>query len=511
MRLPKFSLPTPPAWAAGVGDPAMGFGRYLIARRVFLIGLGLTSVIAFLSLAVQIQGLIGDRGILPLQPRLDQIAEVRGDLRYLDLPTIFWWNASETFVRVTCYAGAFLGLLLMAGVLVPVVLPLLFVAYLSLVSAGGPFLSFQWDALLLETLFAACFLGPALLWLSPGDERQPWAPSLWLLRILLLKLMLCSGIVKLASGDPAWADLSALEYHFWTQPLPHTFSWFVHQWPPFFGQLGTLFMFAVELVLPFFIFAPRRFRHVAGLGFLLLQSLIVATGNYGFFNLLSVCLAVLLFDDTVWPAWLRKIYYPGPREEIELGTWDVWRRVLATAPIAVLCLLSLFRTVDSIHAVGWAEPVPTVRRWTAPFRINNGYGLFSVMTTTRPELQFEGSVDGLIWEPYEFRYKAGDTRTRPRFVLWGHMPRLDWQLWFAALGSPSQRGWVERFAVRLLEGEPVVLQQLEENPFEETPPRYLRVRRFDYRFTGTAGREATGDWWARTERDVYLGPISLRR
>jgi uncharacterized membrane protein YphA (DoxX/SURF4 family) len=161
----------------------------------------------------------------------------------------------------------------------------LFALYLSYVYAGQDFMSFQWDVLLLEAGFLAIFL--------TGGSRI----VVWLYRWLVFRYLFLAGIMKLLSGDPTWHGLTALEYHFWTQPLPTPLAWYAAQLPPWLLIGGTAATLIIELGSVLLIFLPRRLRAVAACCVLLLQSLIVLTGNYNFFNLLTMLLCVFLFDD----------------------------------------------------------------------------------------------------------------------------------------------------------------------------------------------------------------------
>jgi hypothetical protein len=143
-----------------------------------------------------------------------------------------------------------------------------------------------------------------------------------------------------------------------------------------------------------------------------------------------------------------------------------------------------------------------------PFRTINSYGLFAIMTTSRPEIIIEGSMDGRTWLAYEFRHKAGDVRRRPSFVA-PHQPRLDWQMWFAALGSARSNPWFGSFCFRLLQGKSEVLELLEKNPFPDRPPRYIRATGYEYHFTTTAEREKDGAWWKREKTGEYYPSHSL--
>ncbi|HEY8232159.1 MAG TPA: lipase maturation factor family protein, partial [Vicinamibacteria bacterium] len=253
-------------------------------RWLFVRALALVYLCAFLSLAVQVDGLIGSRGILPAQELLGYVRERTGIERYWLLPTLFWLDASDGALLLACGGGAALSLALLAG-LVPVpVLALLWALTLSLAGVGQVFLGYQWDALLLETGLLAVFFAPGGL--RPGVAGEPPRLPLWLLRWLLFRLMFGSGLVKLASGDPTWRSFSALDYHYWTQPLPTWLGWYAHQLPSWFQHASVAAMFGIELLAPWLVFAGRRARLVAFFPLAGLQLLIAATGNYAFFNLL---------------------------------------------------------------------------------------------------------------------------------------------------------------------------------------------------------------------------------
>jgi len=317
---------------------------------------------------------------------------------------------------------------------------------------------------------------------------------------LVFRLMFSSGVVKLSGGDSTWWNLTALDVHYETQPIPTWSAWYAHNMPPWFHKLSTALMFAIELVAPFMILAPRRLRHAAAFALFALQIAIAATGNYGFFNLLSCVLLILLLDDTIWPAsWPR-----GTR------TRRRWPSIALTPVAALLLLLGAINLVGAFRVrVDWPAPVAAIARAAAPLRSANWYGLFSNMTTSRPEIIIEGSDDGATWQPYEFTWKPGEPQKAPSFTG-PHMPRLDWQMWFAALGDHRSQPWIIPFIQRLLEGSPEVLALLEKNPFPERPPKYVRGVLYDYRFTDRATRQATGAWWRREIVRDYTPPLSLK-
>jgi lipase maturation factor 1 len=478
---------------------------YYRARHVFLRGLGLVYLIAIVSFWVQSDGLVGDQGILPVAPWLEQVKERLGIESYWLLPTLCWFNASNWFLHLLCAVGTGLSLLLIFEVAPVLCLVFLWLIYLSLAVAGQTFTNFQWDYLLLEAGFFGIFLAPLQWWPSRRAESplSPWAH--FLLRWLLFRLMFMSGVVKLSSGDSSWLNLSALHYHYWTQPLPTPLAWWANQLPDWFQASSVVVMFMIELVAPFLLFFPRRLRLIGATSITIFQLLIAVTGNYGFFNLLTIILCVLSVDDAVWPA-------PG-RKRVETVTIQGagWSPKLLI-PITVVVLLfswpllweSFFPEAD------WPPVLGTAYTYIERFRSLNSYGLFRVMTTSRPEIVVEGSSDGVTWRPYTFKYKIDDPDV-PLPIVAPHQPRLDWQMWFAALSDVREEPWFTNFLVRLLQGSPPVLRLLKTNPFPGSPPRYIRAKLFDYRFTTAEERKKTGAWWSREEKGLYCPVLRLRQ
>lgn len=477
---------------------------YFFTRWLFLRALGIIYLIAFVSLGIQVLGLVGENGITPAQSFLKAVAERFGPERFWLLPTLCWLNAGDFFLQFLCGGGALLSIGLIIGFAEVPLLILLWMFYLSLATVCGEFLSFQWDILLLETGFLSIFfaslgVGPKSFRISPPSH---W--TLWLLRWLLFRLTFMSGAVKLTSGDPAWRSLTAMTYHYETQPLPTWIGWYAHQWPVWFQKISTVGMFVIELAVPFLIFAPRRLRMLGGAAMIGLQILILLTGNYCFFNLLTIALCLLLYDDSFWPKWLR--HWSEPDLSRPLRRWPKW----LLAPLAVLILIvSTMQLLGmSRWRIDWPRPLFALHRWVEPFHIVSGYGLFAVMTTSRSEIVVEGSKDAENWQEYEFKYKPGGLAVRPGFVQ-PHQPRLDWQMWFAALGSYHENPWFISFCIRLLQGSPEVLGLIKKNPFPDRPPRFVRALVYDYHFTDAAARREKGTWWRRELKGLYCPVISL--
>ena len=491
-------------WGKDVRRPT-----YHITRQVFLRALGLVFLIAFVSLWTQVEGLIGTNGVSPVARFLPAAREQLGPSAPYVLPTLFWLNASDQFLHIVCGAGVALSLVLMAGLLPALALLLLFVCYLSLTIAAQTFLSFQWDILLLETGFLAIFFAPWSWRLNPKREPAVSGAGLFLLKLLLFKLMFMSGVVKLTSGDESWWDLTAMNYHYLTQPLPTVLGWWAHQAPEWLQKFSTAFTLFAELAVPFLIWAPRRLRLLGAALLIGLQVMIGLTGNYAFFNLLAIVLCVLLIDDAAWQragAFTRRAAIDQSSSlairSARLQRIAAMSVLMFTLPLNAMLIFTAFKP----EAVPPRELL-AIQNLVEPFRIVNGYGLFRVMTKTRPEIVIEGSADGIDWQPYEFKWKPGDVNEAPRRVA-PHQPRLDWQMWFAALGSYRQNYWFLGVCDRLLENSPEVVALLERNPFPDTPPRYIRGILYDDQFTTPAERRETGAWWKRRELREY---VSLQR
>ena len=465
--------------------------RFAATQWIFLRCLAVIYAIAFGSLSTQVIGLIGANGISPAHDFLARIAGGFGPMRFLALPTLFWVDSSDSMLRVAGLAGIALAVLLFVGVLERWALLLLFVLYLSFSMAGQEFLTFQWDSLLLESGFLAIFFGR-----SAGGLKA----VAWLYRWLVFRLYFLSGYVKLGSHDPTWSNLTAMKFHYHTQPLPTIFAWYADKLPDIVQRASTFLVLAIELVAPFFIFAPRRMRMGAAFTLLSLQLFILLTGNYTFFNLLTMALTLFLFDDRA----LERI------KRIEISPLPATKLARAgTALLTVLLLmLGITRLTESISGAA-PEPLNTFGRIASPFEIVNPYGLFAVMTTSRPEIVVEGSNDGETWLAYEFRYKPGDLHRAPRWVE-PFQPRLDWQMWFAALSNYQSDQWFVQFVVRLLQGSPAVLSLLEKNPFPGSPPHFVRAVLYDYSFTDVRTLRETGEWWRRKPAGIYLPPVGLK-
>ncbi len=463
---------------------------------LFLRTLGLIYFSAFISFGVQAMGLIGSHGILPLSAIINATEQQLGLVRYWLVPTVFWFNSSDIFIQAVCWAGAALSLLVVFNILPRLSLFLIYLLYLSLIYGGQTFMTFQWDILLVDMGFLGLILSITV------------KPGILLLRWLCFRFVFLSGVVKISSGDPSWRDLSALTYHFQTQPLPTPLAWYAHQLPTSVLAFMTFSTLFIELIFPFFIFFPRRLRFIAGFGILLLQTIIALTGNYNFFNLLAILLCLSLFDDAALQFALPRqiVLYLKSRRMIKEPRKIVFRIMASLTAIIIFasCVLLAIALGDQPPA-----PLTFINALISPFHVANNYGPFAVMTTKRQEIIIEGSNDNVNWKEYGFKYKPGDV-TRPPSWNIPHQPRLDWQMWFAALESPYQNPWFRRFLECLLQGQTPVVSLLATNPFPDHPPLYVRAQFYNYRFATPKEHEQTGAWWVRDLVGDYFPVVTLK-
>jgi lipase maturation factor 1 len=495
-----FSRGTQVLWGADVRVPTFAISSWLFLRL-----LGVVYLLAFASYLLQLPGLNGAKGILPAPEFFDRVREILGEAGFLQFPSICWLGAGETALYAWSGAGIIASLALIVGFVPLPCLVFLWFDYLSLTIAGQQFYQYQWDILLLEAGFMSIFLAPLTLRL--GRPANPPRAARFLIVWLLFRLIFASGVVKLTSGDPAWVDGTALEYHYFTQPLPTPLAWFAQQLPLAWQTISVWTMFAIELVLPFLLFGPRRARLLATGGIATLQLLIALTGNYGFFNLLTLVLCLMCVDDAIWRR-LTPSKRPLHRERIHPPRF-IPRKIVLAGALAIV-LLSLVPLAAAFRRpMPLLGPLVMAYQAVAPFRTINGYGLFAVMTKERREILVQGSDDGVTWKAYAFRFKPGDPRRAPPWVA-PYMPRLDWQMWFAALGTAEQNPWFLRFLERLLEGSPAVSNLLEENPFGNNPPRFVRALSDRYTFTNMPEGRRTGLWWSVEPAAIYFPAVALK-
>jgi hypothetical protein len=464
-----------------LGVEWFGAADYTLAREVLQRGTAAIFLVAFVSTGLQFPALLGERGLLPATELLSHPAARR-------LPTVFRWRYSDRMLRSACIAGSaaaasvILGLPQLASSWVPALVFLgMWVLYLSVVEIGQTFYSFGWESLLLEAGFTVAFLG--------SSDVAPPLTVILLLRWLVFRLEFGAGMIKMR-GDRSWRDLTALYYHHETQPMPNPLSRFAHLMPKWFHRVEVLGNHFAQLVVPFFLFAPQPFATVAAAIIILTQAWLVMTGNFAWLNVITI---VLAFSAVSSPT---VDYSPAP----------LWWVVPVLAVSAMLVVLGWWplRNLFSRHQLMNAS----FNRW----HLVNAYGAFGSVTQQRFEIVIEATMEADPaegdWRPYEFKGKPGDPGRMPRQFAPYHL-RLDWLMWFLALGARDER-WFIGLLFALLRADAATLRLLRSAPFGATPPLAIRARRYLYRFATRAERRETGLYWMRTEAGMIVRPIMLR-
>jgi hypothetical protein len=461
-----------------------GNADYELARQVLQRGTAALYLVAFLSTLNQFPALLGERGLLPVRDFLRTTYARRQ-------PTLFRWRYNDRLLRTVCVLGMVIAATLVVGLpqLAPPWVPLvafllLFVLYLSIVTVGQTFYSFGWESLILEAGFLVAFLG--------SNEVAPPIVTIILIRWLVFRLEFGAGMIKMR-GDRSWRDLTALYYHHETQPMPNPLSRYAHLLPKWMHRGEVLGNHFAQLVVPWFLFAPQPVSTVAAAIIILTQLWLILTGNFAWLNWITVVLAfagvgipVLAFD-----------YDPTP----------LWWIIVVLAMAALVLVLSWWplKNLFSRHQLMNAS--------FNRFHIVNAYGAFGSVTKERYEIIVEGTAAlepaEADWIAYEFKGKPGDPRRIPGQFAPYHL-RLDWLMWFLALGSPGDR-WFPVLALRLLEADGRTLRLLGGDPFGGEQPQWVRARVFHYRFATRAERRSSGLWWIRTEAGEYLRAVRLDR
>ena len=487
---------------------------YLAARWLFLRALGLIFFSAFYSLWYQIRGLIGPNGILPARDYLVQVARVLGTARFWYAPTVFWWSASDRFLLGVVVTGMIASLLLVLNISPRGMLVICLVAFLSFIAAAQDFASYQSDGMLLEAGFISLFFAPPGWRPRWGSLDPPSRASRYLLLWLMFRIYFESGIAKILGRDPEWRDFSAMDQYYQNGPLPTWIAWYAHQLPHTFHEATAVLVLALELVLIFGIFLPRRSRIVLFFVITAWQNGIILTSNYAFLNYLVLALGILLLDDKFlarfFPQGLRPaaVSTDGAQVTVQVDAQG-WRSHLRLWVQAIFLTWIFYATSALlIFKLFPAAPLPAGPiRALEPFRIANEFGLFAVMTRARYEIEFQGSHDGLAWTPYSFRNKPQDVHAPPRIYA-PYQPRFDWNLWFASLGNWRQYPWVLQVEQRLLSGEPDVLALFAADPFPGHPPEQIRVVLWQYWFTDRSEKRERGLWWRREEIGLYAPTLA---
>jgi hypothetical protein len=473
---------------AGERGAAYWRTRWLLQRT--LAGIYL---VAFLVAVNQFGPLLGSHGLTPVPFYLQHVG-------FWNTPSLFFLYYSDGFAATFAWLGVVCSLLAIIGLserfgtpVSMVVWGVMWLLYLSFVNVGQTWYAFGWETLLLECGFLAIFLG--------ARHVTPPIVVIWLFRWVLFRLMFGAGLIKLR-GDPCWRDLTCLVYHYQSQPMPNPLSWYFNTLPVGVDKVGVLFNHMVELVAPLGYLVPwRQVRYAAGAATILLQGMLIVSGNFSWLNWLTIVIAISCFDDRalsrVLPVRAGTIEPLGRAHQVTVTALAVLVGALSISP--VLNLLSTGQLMNASFE---------------PLHLVNTYGAFGSISRRRFEVVLEGTSDSVItpatqWKEYELKAKPGDLARRPPLVAPYHL-RLDWLMWFAALSRDYADPWMLPLMARLLQNDKPTLGLMGTNPFPDRPPVFIRARLYEYRFTTADERRQTGDWWSRTLADEYLPPLSLR-
>src|SRR6059058_5548806 len=479
-----------------------GGNDYWLTRFFILRMLGFVYAIAFLIAAQQLVPLIGEHGLTPANHFLTSIQTQLGSRMagMFNIPTLFWFGISDNALSIFAWIGLGLSLLVLAGYANAIILTVLWAMYMSIVHIGQVWYGYGWETQLLETGFLSIFLCP-LFDARPFPKTAPPLLVVWLFRWLGFRIMIGAGLIKLR-GDSCWRDLTCLYYHYETQPIPNPISRYLHFAPHWFHNIETVWNHFVELVVPWFSFGPRLARRVAGVLLVTFQIFLIISGNLSFLNYVTIIPFLACFDDTL----LRRILPRRIVNRAERAANDSEPSGINNTIAVALSVLVAYLSIGPV-----ANLISERQMMNTSFdrlSLVNTYGAFGAVGKERDEIIFEGTDDGVItgdtqWKEYEFKAKPGGPNRRPPFIA-PYQPRLDWQIWFAAMASPEEYPWTLHFAWKLLHNDPATLSLLANNPFPDAPPHYIRARLYRYQFAPLGDKA----WWKREPIGEWLPALS---
>lgn len=461
----------------------MNTSKYSVTTLVFKQALGFIYFIGFLILINQFKPLFGQQGLLPVQDFVKQV-------QFWQAPSLFYFLPTNAFMSACAWLGLIVSIFAILGLterfsfwVTTLCWFFLWLIYLSFVNVGQVFYGFGWEILLLEAGFLTLFLG------SQKYETPPI--TIWLLRWLLFRLMFGAGLIKIR-GDQCWLDLTCMFYHYETQPMPHFLSWYFHQMPGFLHKLAVLTTHFVELIVPFGFFGPSRVRKGAALITAGFQVMLILSGNLSWLNYITIVLCIACLDDSFFK---RMGFIRTPMKLLKSKLFF----------ISSVCMLLIVSILSIKPILNFFSSQQLMNSSFNSLHLVNTYGAFGSITPVRNEIVLEGSVDGKEWLEYGFKGKPGFTNKRPPLVSPYHY-KLDWQMWFAAMGSYQNNPWILNLITKMLQNDKDVLGLLDVNPFQNKPPQQIRALLYRYTFTeiGQAG------WWRRELKGEYLPPLSLK-
>lgn len=477
---------------------------YWLARFVMLRLLGAIYAVAFLAAINQVLPLIGEHGLLPVELYLKRVSDAFGSPGegFRRAPSLFWLVHSDMALQLVVWTGFILSCVVLAGFANSLVLAVLWLLYMSLVHVGQEWYGYGWEIQLLETGFLSIFLCP-LLDMRPFPKRAPPVLIILLFRWLIFRIMLGAGLIKLR-GDEVWRNGTALYYHFETQPIPGPLSRFFHFLPPAVLKAGVWFNHLAELIAPWFLFWPRVGRYLAGTVVILLQVILIFSGNLSFLNWLTILPALACFDDRCWSKLLPRRLVQMAAEARKRAEPSEGMQITAWAVTVLIALLSIQPVVNLL------SPDQRMNASFDPLDLVNTYGAFGSVGSERFNVVFEGTMDeypgdSAHWKAYPYKGLPVAADKRPPQIA-PYQPRLDWQMWFASMSTPGEYPWTVHLVWKLLHNDQCILNLFAGNPFPDRPPRFIRAILYRYRFAKPGNPD--GLWWRRERVGEWLPPLS---
>src|SRR2546421_247741 len=480
-----------------------GGNSYWLTRFIILRLLGFVYAVAFLVAAQQLVPLVGEHGLTPANHFLQRVEAHFGSrsAAALQLPSLFWFGISDQGLAIFAWVGFGLSLIVLGGFANAILLGILWAMYMSIIHVGQIWYGYGWETQLLETGFLSIFLCP-LLDGRPFPRCRPPVLVIWLFRWLGFRIMIGAGLIKLR-GDFCWRDLACLYYHYETQPIPSPISRYLHFSPHWLLKLETAWNHFVELVVPWFSFGPRAARHIAGVLLVSFQIFLIISGNLSFLNYLTIIPFLACFDDT----FLRHFLPRTLVRRAERASQGSQPSRINSAIVVALSIMVLWLSIPTV--LNLASGRQLMNYSFDPLDLVNTYGAFGTVGRERDEIIFEGTTDAFItgdtrWKEYEFKAKPGDPNRRPPFIA-PYQPRIDWQIWFAAMASPADYPWTLHFVWKLLHNDPGTLSLLANNPLSNAPPHYTPAQRYRYQFVPIGDKA----WWKRERIGEWLPALDV--
>ncbi|CAF0875788.1 unnamed protein product [Didymodactylos carnosus] len=501
---------------------------YFFTRIIFVHLMGLIYIFSFLAAFNHAPVLIGHKGLYPAYLHIQNMYKNYGSEAPWISPSFFYFlpmESSDIALKTVCAIGTVLGMfMLFTGRCNSIILFLLWCLHMSLYNIGQLFYGFGWESQILETTFLGMFLVPFYSLKRINKHSPPSILFVFLMRFLIFRIMMGAGLIKIR-GDQCWRDLTCLNYHYETQPIPNPISYYLHQTPYAFHKFEVIINHITELATPAFVFGlfgftrhSRLVRHIGGTIQIVFQILLIISGNLSVLNYVTIAPALWCYDDKFC---LWKYIFNTKQHKIVKEIKTLNKRLYLMKLIRSIVHLCVFGLIAYLSIKPIANLFSRYQRMNSSFdRLNlvNTYGAFGSVGKIRDEVIISGcdrtNVDECnthnLWKEYEFICKPGNISRRPCFTAPYHQ-RLDWQMWFAGFQDIQNNPWLIHLMIQMLASDKKsainAILATKGNPFLDSPPIFIKADLYRYKFT----RLGTGDknWWARKYMRQYCPILKL--